>query len=260
MRILVMLVGIVLLVPAVARAQVSCGATIRKGERVTLTADLGPCDGVDAALVVDSGTLDLGGFTVSCTDTNADGDLPQGIVLSGRKARVTNGSVVGCSNGVGLAGSGKHRLENVTVTGSRDDGIDVAAGDKNRLAGNTASGNGSDGIYLRTDKNKLSDNVTSGNAEDGLDIPSSGDKNKVVRHRADGNGDSGIEAGGTKNTLATPTATGNAEDGIVLGGGKNKVRGGTSSGNGANGGFDIDGCAGNSVKKLTFTTASPDCQ
>jgi len=257
MRTLALLALVVLLLSGSAFAQVSCGSTIGKGEKVTLTADLGPCDGVGAALVVDSGTLDLGGFAVGCADTDADGDLPQGVVLVGRKAKLMNGSVVGCSNGVGLAGSGKHRVQGVTVMTSADDGIDVAVGDKNRLVGNTSSSNGSDGIYLRTSKNKLSGNVTSGNAEDGIDVPSSGAKNKITRHRAEGNADSGVEVGGTKNKITLPTATANGGDGILLGGSKNKLRGGVSTGNGE---FDLEGCGGNSVMKLSYATASPDCQ
>src|SRR5690242_7093034 len=66
-------------------AQVSCGDTIPKGRTVTFTADL-ECDGVEEALLVDSATLDLGGHTVSCVDTNGNGRLPNGIVLLGKKA------------------------------------------------------------------------------------------------------------------------------------------------------------------------------
>jgi parallel beta-helix repeat protein len=256
MQIPAALAFVVLLLPSSAPAQ-RCGSTIGRDEKVILTGDLGPCDGVAAAIVVDSGTLDLGGFTVGCADTNADGDLPQGIVLVGRHARVTNGRVVGCSNGIGLAGAGKHLVQGVTITGSADDGVDVAMGDKNRLVGNTSSNNGSDGIYLRTDRNKVSGNVTNGNAEDGIDVPSTGDHNRIVGHRAEGNADSGVEVGGTGNKIALAMANGNGGDGILLGGSRNKVRGGTSSGNGET---DIQGCRGNSVKRLSFTTATSDCR
>jgi len=257
MRSLAGLLLVVALAPAPTLAQLSCGSTIGKGQEVTLTANLGPCDGVGAALVVDSATLDLGGFMVACADTNGDQDLPQGVVLLGKKAKVMNGRVAGCSNGVGLAGEGKHLVQGVTITGSADDGIDVARGDKNKILGNTTSNNASDGIYVRTDKNKVSDNVTTRNGEDGIDVPSTGDKNKLVRNRAEGNADSGIEVGGTKNKVTLSMATLNGGDGILLGGSKNKVRGGTAS---SNGGFDIRGCAGNSVKKLSFAMASADCQ
>jgi len=257
MKILLPLLLVVVLGPATGLAQLSCGSSVGKGEKVTLGANVGPCDGVDAALVVDSGTLDLGGFTVACADTNLDGDLPQGVVLTGKKARLMNGAVVGCSNGVGLAGQGKHRVEGVTVTGSADDGIDIAQGDKNKLVGNTTASNASDGIYVRTDKNKISDHVTVGNGEDGLDVPASGEKNKLTRVRAEQNADSGIEVGGSKNKVALGTAMQNGGPGFLLGGSKNKVRGGVSM---ANAGPDVSGCSGNSVKNLSFTTASADCQ
>jgi len=245
------------LVATPALADVSCGSSVGRGETVTLTADVGPCDGVDAVIVVDSGTLDLGGHTVRCADTNLDGDLPQGVVLTGRKAKLVNGTVAGCSNGVGLAGDGKHSVQGVTVTASTDDGIDIARGDKNRITGCTTSNNGSDGLYVRTDKNRVTDHVTSMNGEDGVDIPSSGDKNKLLRLRAERNAGSGIEVGGSKNKVISGTATQNGGDGFLLGGSKNKVRGGVSSGSGET---DIQGCSGNSVKKLAFTTATADCQ
>jgi hypothetical protein len=94
-----------------SRAQVACGASLAPGTTTTLTADLGPCDGTPAAIVVESATLDLGGHTVSCADTDGDGELPDGIVLLGKKAEVRNSTVVGCYDGVVLAGAGKHRVE-----------------------------------------------------------------------------------------------------------------------------------------------------
>jgi len=248
----------VLLFPLVAAAQVNCGSTIGPRQRVTLGGDLGPCDGVDAALVVDSGTLDLAGFTVSCADVNVDGDLPQGIILTGRKARVTGGAVTGCSNGVGLAGSGKHTVEAVTVRDSDDDGFDVlTSATKNTLVGNTSANNGDDGFYLRGDKNRMIDNVATGNAGDGIDLPSTADKNKLVRNRADANQDSGIEVGGSRNAVTAPSTARSAGNGVLLLGNKNRVSGGASTGNGV---FDVAGCAGNKVRKLAAGNAAPDCR
>jgi len=252
------LAGLLLSIPLVAAAQVTCGTTVGPKQKVTLSGNVGPCDGVDAAIVVDSGSLDLAGFGVSCSDLDGDGDVPQGIVLTGKKSKVMGGSVTGCSNGVGLAGQGKHTVLGMTVQSSGDDGIDVLAqAEKNRIMGNTSSGNSDDGFYLRSSKNKVADNVSTGNGADGFDLPTSAGKNKLTRNRADGNEDSGIEVSGSKNKLVLSSASQNGGDGIYVGGSKNKVSGGASMGNAV---YDIEGCAGNKVKKLSFSTASPDCQ
>ena len=252
------LVVVILLVPFAAGAQVTCGGTVGAKQKVTLTANVGPCDGVDAAIVVDSGSLDLAGFAVSCSDLDGDGILPQGIVLTGRKSKVMGGTVIGCANGVGLAGQGKHVVQGMTVQNSGDDGVDVLAqAEKNRIVGTTSSNNGDDGFYLRSSKNKVADNVSTGNGADGFDLPTSAGKNKLMRNRADGNEDSGIEVSGSKNKLLLSSTGQNGVDGIHVGGSGNTVRGGTSMGNGV---YDIEGCAANKVKKLSFGTASPDCR
>ena len=242
-----------------AAAQVVCGTTIGKGEQLTLTEDLGPCDNDDAAaLIVDSGTLDLGGRTVTCADTDIDGDLPQGVVLFGKKSRVTNGTIVGCSNGVGLGGSGKHLVQDVTITGSADDGVDILSDSvKNKLIGVTAQDSASDGIYVRSDKNKLTDATASGNAGDGIELAEGADKNKLLRASAGANGNNGIEVNGSKNKLTDCTANENGSSGMDLGGAKNKVRGGSAA---ANVLFDLDDCTGNSVKDFSAGTLAPECQ
>lgn len=221
-----------------AVAQVTCGTTVGGGEKLTLSADVGPCDNDDStAITVDSGMLDLGGHTVSCADLDVDLDLPQGVVLLGKKARVVNGTITGCSNGVGVGGSGKHRVEGLTITGSADDGIDVLSDSvKNKVIGNTVRQSGSDGIYIRSDKNKLVDNTASENLGDGIELEGGADKNKLVGNQAGQNGNNGIEVNGSKNKLTECTANQNVANGIDLGGEKNKVRGGSAQGNGV---YDI---------------------
>lgn len=251
--------AVTLLVAASAAAQVVCGTTVVKGEQLTLTEDLGPCDNDDsAALIVDGGRLDLGGRTVTCADTDIDGDLPQGVVLFGKKARVTNGTIVGCSNGVGLGGSGKHLVQDVTIVGSADDGVDILSDSvKNKIIGVTVQDSASDGILVRGDKNKLTDNAVSGSGGDGIELAEGADKNKVLRNTATSNGNNGIEVNGIKNKLTDCTADGNGSSGMDLGGSKNKVRGGSGTGNAL---FDLDDCPGNSVKNFSAGTVAPECQ
>jgi hypothetical protein len=241
-----------------ASAQVACGALLRRGEKVTLTADVGPCDGVDAAILVDGGSLDLGGRTVTCADLDGDGDVPIGIVLLGRKATLRNGTIVGCSNGLGLGGDGRHRVTGITARGSADDGVDAIPGaDRCRLVDVVAVQNGDDGIQLRSDRNRLVRSVTAENADDGLEVWESGDRNALVEPRSERNGDEGLLLLGARNKVAKPAANDNGAIGIDLTGVANKVTGGSAASNGA---YDLANCDGDRVRKTTFTTATPDCQ
>lgn len=252
---------LVLLAPALAAAQVACGDTIGKGQKITLTADVGPCDGdsgTTAALIVEGGTLDLGGHTVTCFDTNGDLEVPQGIVLFGKKSKVMNGTVVGCMNGLAIGGTGKHRATDVTLQNSVQDGVDILESTpKCKLVDITATGSGNDGFHINSDKNKLTNAVATSNAGDGIDLTGSADKNKLTACEGSGNGDDGIEIGGEKNKVKDSVANDNVEDGIDFGGPKNKVTGGSAQGNGA---FDLSDCTDNKVSKLVYTTATPDCE
>jgi hypothetical protein len=247
------------LVPVAAIGQVTCGTTIGQGEKVTLTADVGPCDGNSsntAALVVEGGRLDLGGHTVTCADTNLDGGVPQGIVVIGKKSRVMNGTIVGCMNCLAVGGVGRHRFSGLTVLNCVQDGVDVAEGSKNKLSDITASGCGSDGFHIRSDKHKISNAVATGNVADGFDLTAEADKNKLKQCQTNANGDTGIEIGGDRNKLKDITANTNGGNGVDFGGERNKLIRGVAQGNGA---FDLRDCTGNKVKKGTFTTVTDDC-
>ena len=245
-----------------ARAQVTCGATVGPRGTTTLTADLGPCDGGDVALFVDSATLDLGGHTVSCADTDGDGTVPDGIGLVGRKARLQNGTVVGCRFGVVLAEKGKHRVEGITATGNAQDGIFVVEGStKNKVTGNNSSSNLDEGIQVEGDKNTVTGNTATGNGDDGINVVGA-DKNKLSGNTASGNGEEGFDIVGTKNTLKDNTANGNSTRGIDVDGTKNKITGNTANGNVGGDAIDAAGTAGcrqNKWRRNTFGTSSPSC-
>lgn len=240
-----------------AVAQVACGGSLGPRGTTTLTSDVGPCDGVAAAITVDSATLDLGGRTVTCADGNGDGDVPDGIVLLGKKARLRNGTVVGCRFGVALLGTGKHRVEGVTSRGNVQDGINVVSS-KNKVSGNTTPDN-DDGIQVDGDKNKLTSNVANDNREDGIDILNA-DKNKLTGNTASGNADEGFEITGTKNKLTANTAIGNFSNGIDVDGVKNRIIRNTATGT-INGPDIIDTapCGSNVWRRNTFGTRAPSC-
>jgi parallel beta-helix repeat protein len=244
--------------PDFADAQVACGDTIPKGATVTLTADL-ECDGVEEAILVDSATLDLGGHTVSCADTNGNGRLPNGIVLLGKKAALRNGTVAGCLDNVVLAGKGKHVAENLTIRDAPGgyDGVYVPEGSsRNRIASNTVTGNSDDGMDVRGHKNVIADNVVTSNGEDGIDlIDVKG--NRVENNVAANNADEGIEVAGKANTVSGNTVNDNAEFGIQVVGKRNKTLNNDVSGSGA--GPDITGTCKGNVWKDNIVAVTSDC-
>ena len=178
-----------------ARAQIACGGIVGPGQTVTLTGNVGPCDDVAVAITVDGGTLDLGGFTLSCADTDEDNALPTGIELNGKKAQVRNGSVVGCFNGVRVEGSGKGVVTGMTLSGNASDGVQVRS-DKNKITANTTSGNGDEGVDVLGSKNKIIGNTTTGNGADGIDVSSSARKNKILRNTSTGNAGADLQDSG----------------------------------------------------------------
>ncbi len=246
--------GVVVAMAPGARAQLTCGGTVGKGEPVTLTADVGPCDGVESAIIIDSGVLDLGGHTVSCADTNGDGEVSFGLDIRGKKAQVRNGTVTGCRDNVYVGGSGKHTVEGITATEATVYGFYVASTTaKNRLTGNTAVANDDDGIQCRGTKNKIEGNVCNNNGEDGIDLTNAV-KNKIAGNTTTGNVDDGIEATGTKNKILANTSTANGDAGLSIGPEKNKVVGNTATGNLS---IDIFSVCENKFKNNTFGSGSP---
>jgi parallel beta-helix repeat protein len=243
--------------PGSAAAQVACGAVVEPGTKVVLTADVGPCDDVAAAIIVESASLDLGGHTVSCADTNGDGELPDGVVLRGLKARVFNGTVVGCFDNVVAAGAGRHRVESVTAREAAEDGIYVpSTSSGNQIVGNSAVSNYDDGMLVRGSRNRLVGNVSQGNGEDGIDL-SYADNNVITKNTTTGNGDDGIEVSGVRNKIAGNTVHANAGFGIVTLGARNRVIGNIATGSGA--WADIAGagpCSATVWKKNTYGSAS----
>ncbi len=251
------LIGLCLLAaPTAATAQVACGDTIAKGSTVVLAGDL-ECDGVEEALLIDSATLDLGGHTVSCADTNGNGRLPNGIVLLGKKAALRNGRVVGCLDNVILAGKGKHVVENVTIQDAPGgyDGIYVVEGaSRNQIVNNTVSGNSDDGMDVRGHKNLIAGNVVTGNGEDGIDLIDV-NGNRVQDNVSANNLDEGIEVAGKANKVTGNTVNDNAEYGIQVVGKRNKTLSNNVHGSGA--GADITGtCKGNVWKDNVVGVAS----
>lgn len=247
------LAAMVVLLSSTPLRALRCGDTVGPGQAVQLDADLGPCDGTGAALTVDSGQLDLGGFSVTCTDQTAKRfDKLAGIVVEGKGSVVRNGQVRGCAPAVAVSGRG-HLIERIRASDC-DTGFSVGNKAKeNRLAGNTAEACGS-GFVVFGKRNVLSDNIATQNTGTGgadgcgfwLGMPAKG--NELKGNTASGNRyegpqlasdeaycGQGFRIQGSHTVVADNVATQNSHDGFLVEGWGNRLEDNEATANGDDG-------------------------
>ena len=212
-------------------ADIQCGDTIGAGERVKLTQDIGPCSGGPAITVVGPAVLDLNGHTVA-----GDGDI-DGIVIEGEKARVMNGTVIGCYNAVVVMGQGRHQIKRINAEDNIDQAF-VVYSDNNQFLWNKADMNGDDGFYVEGNGNRFILNKIYDNDDEGLEIE--GNDNRVVANRARGNSSDSYEIGGDTNRLVFNKAISGGREGFEIEGIGNVVKHNRATDNGGTG-FRLEG-------------------
>ena len=190
---------------------IPCGLTIGPNESVTLEAHVGPCDGVEAVVtIIGPATLDLNGHPVFCDDWTNDGVLPDGIVLQGERARVKNGNVEGCHNGVVVEGEGRHRVEKIESNHNEAIGFYVTT-DRNRLDKNMALFNTRAGVEVTGSRNTLTKNLSRANGVSGHHVYGQGyhlrgGRNTLKQNDAFDNRATGFLVQGERHTLVQNTA------------------------------------------------------
>jgi Right handed beta helix region len=205
-------------------AAINCGDTIGPNESVVLTTDLQCSDSPALILQGPNARLDMDNHEVSCTSTNNNG-----IVLRGRGARLMNGTVTSCKDGVQVRGRGGHTITNMVAISNADDGFDMGAlrgSSNNSLVNIVATDNGDNGIEVNdgSNGNQFTNIVASNN---GISI--TGDNNQFTNTTVSGNSVNGIEVvlGGESNLLVDSAVNG---IGIVLGGESNLLVNSTVNG------------------------------
>jgi hypothetical protein len=178
-------------------AAINCGDTIGPNESVVLTTDLQCSDSPALILQGPNARLDMDDHELSCISTNNNG-----IVLGGRGARLMNGTVTGCKDGVWVRGRGGHTIKNMIATSNADDGFDIGGlrgSSNNSLANVVATDNGDNGIEVKDGSNgnqftntvannQLTNTTASGNSVNGIEIVLGGEGNLLVNSVAVGNG------------------------------------------------------------------------
>ena len=213
---------------------VNCGDTIGPNETVKLEQDLvcpSPMGSV-VLRVVGPATLDLNGHRVICPEPESVSPFSYGVLVEGKNAKVKDGSVEWCRNGITLRGEGRHRVDNVHVIEVEKYGFKVES-PRNTLRKSQAVSVGDHGFHVVSDLNKLQDNYAVDGKKVGF-VVERGSKNTLTRNVAYKNDGAGlILFGGQGNKLIKNEASRNLGIGIaVLSGAKHQLLRNTASKNG----------------------------
>lgn len=242
-----------------ASAQVvGCGSVVGPNQVVALDVDL-DCTGATGGItVIGPATLDLGGHALRCA---TEADRATGIVVTGRRATVRNGSVTGCKAGMEIAGDGHHRVERLVATSNVEAAFRIGS-DANVLRGNTGAGttNGIDfvvhgarnlldgnttsaaelaaapiGFRVTGDANRLRGNSSADHRQWGFLIDFPHQRNVLQNNVAAGNGSAGIEVDGPRTAVTGNTVLASGHDGIFVTASRPRVSRNDVRGNGGSG-------------------------
>lgn len=181
----------VFLSPTASHA-LECGDTILPGQKVKLEANVGPCsDQTGGITIIGPATLDLNGFAVTCLLQPNLSQNPTGLRLIGHRAKVMDGRVVACGNGIDLAGEGRHKVMRVETAISGNTGFRVYS-PRNVLKDNVAIQNQSHGFEIWGERSVIKKNVSTENGRFGLYVL--GESQRIIRNEAIGDGWAGIMA------------------------------------------------------------------
>ena len=242
------MVGGVMPAAAFNEVDIQCGDIIGPHERVRLTQDIGPCAEFDGPVltVVGPAVLDLNGHTVACQDESQDG-----ILLEGERARLVNGTVTGCENGVVVDGAGRHKIYRInaelnpgeaflvysdnnsfrwnTADENQDSGFDVQ-GHGNKFLFNKISSNW-EGFWVKGEGNKIILNRLVENQGEGIEIVEGANESVVVMNRGTGNNKEAYRINSNDNNLSFNIAEDGFNDGFQIDGDRNRLRYNCAKGN-----------------------------
>jgi hypothetical protein len=190
---------------------VECGDTITRSAR--LERDL-ICADDDPALVIQGGSLDLNGFTVTCDRTVV------GILLEGKGAHLKDGAVTGCELAVWVAGSGEHRIERLTASASNQ-GIFIESYGNRLSHSNVLRGLNDAAVQVNGSNNHLRFNSLARSIDQGFEI--NGEDNRIIGNRISGVAE-GVQLMGDGNVVARNHIIGTTDRGVEVREGGHLIR------------------------------------
>lgn len=210
---------------APARAQVACGDVLGPGGTFVATANIGPCAQDPAVSIVGPVKVDFAGFDVSC-----DALTKIGVAITGTRAKVVNGSISGCLDGVRVGGEGRHQLSHLVSRNHDDDGFETHS-ERNTFTFNTAADNGDQGFVVTCslgclttgDQQTFVHNVSTRNRDRGFNVNSN--RNRLDQNVSNNDGDTCFDVDGDNNWLNRnmASACGNVESCFDVDGDNNRL-------------------------------------
>lgn len=200
---------------------VACGDVLGPGGFFVLDDDLEQCVVAPALTVEGPVTVDLGGATISCALADDGGLAGIGILVTGFRARLSNGTVENCNIGVAVEGEGRHQLRDLEVTSpgiAGDEGVGVqVTSDRNRLIENLVEDFAGEGFRLgdaglSADRNSVRRNEARENQSHGFRVRI-GQWNLFVGNEADGNAEEGFRSQDRGNRFFRNSAIENGDEG-----------------------------------------------
>jgi parallel beta-helix repeat protein len=226
------LMGVVwlgLLVSSPATSGVECGDTVT-GAAVRIDDHIGPCAENPALTIQGPANVNFNGFTLECASAGTTG-----IVITGQNAKVQNGTVLNCEDGIEITGDGQHQVLKMRVTSDQvagDRGFRVRS-DDNHLVQNMAEGFNGEGFRVEGEGNRLVNNQAVNNSGHGFRLRGNGE-HELVNNLAEGNGEEGVRIDSDGNRLVNNVAINNGDEGFrARDGAGNTLINNRAEGNGA---------------------------
>lgn len=139
---------------------IECGQELGPGGSFILDRDLDCMKQCFGLIVIGPAVLDMNGKTISNAET--------GILIEGKGAKIFNGSVSECLDGVVLTGKGKHQIIKVIARNNKKNGFLLETGESNFFEKDQAINNFESGFYIRSDKNAFVDILSAANKKKGI--------------------------------------------------------------------------------------------
>ena len=169
-----------------------CGDTLENGRfelRKNLNCEEGPAITIDGPA-----KLNLNGHTISGNGNNVC------IQINEEGAKVWNGTVTNCTDGVVIAGTGRHQVFRIISMYNNKTGFKVDSHD-----------------------NWLTDNEAIGNSKENFLIEEESDNNQLIKNKAVDGADKGYYVRGSNNRLYKNKAIGNLDDALRINNGTDNI-------------------------------------
>ena len=198
------------------------------------------------------------------------------IEITGDGAKVWNGTVMNCRDGILITGESNEILQ-VEVRDNNRVGIHILGGSSNEISLSTVNNNSREGVYIeKGNRNRIDQSTVNNNGREGIYIEG-GNRNRIDQSTVNNNGREGIYIqrpnsnemeGGDNNEISRSIVNNNRRQGIHIEGGESNRISRTIVENNARHGIQIElielensgGTAGGNNNEISRSTVRGSCR